>query len=430
MGTVNKSGPATQNYLANVNKFTNNLYIADLASNNQAGSARAVRVKSIVLDSAHPRFKDLGGWDALGVIEYEDVANPVIVSPLPIARPLLGNNKTFPLLEEIVYIFPLPNRDINQTTTDTFDYYVNVVALWNHPHHNAYPTNANQKPESQQKTYQQTELGNVSKISSQPVTLNLGNTFVERSNIHPLLPFEGDIIYEGRWGNSIRLGSTVTTKPPIVKPLNNWSVTGSSGDPIIILRNGQGSSFSAGWLPVVENINNDESSIYLTSTQNIPLTAENTSYTSYNTGSAPTAPNQYAGKQIILNSGRLVFNSTNDHILLTSNKSINLNTSNFNVDSPNGQVVLQTFVDINQVGSIKLGDKDATEPLLYGNITQDLLQELITSIKTFTSGVSKVPPTTPEIASIISYAAVLNGQVTAIEQNILPKIKSNISYTK
>ena len=411
----------------NINSNLNNGFALNQLSLLAAQSKiTPVRVKSIVLDSAHPRFKELGEWDALGTIEYQDVVNPLESDVYPVARPLLGNNKAFPLLEEIVYILSFPNTSIGQITSNESTYYISIVALWNHPHHNAYPSAANQKPESQQKTYTQTQLGNVSKISSQPVTLNLGNTFVERSNIHPLLPFEGDIIYEGRWGNSIRLGSTVTTKPPIVKPLNNWSTSGSSGDPIIILRNGQGSSFSEGWLPVVEDINNNDSSIYLASTQNIPLSASNTSYTSYNTGSAPIAPNQYAEKQIVLNSGRLVFNSTNDHILLTSNKSINLNTSNFNVDSPNGQVVLQTFVDVNQVGSIKLGDKDATEPLLYGNITQDLLQQLITSIKTFTNSVSVAP----NVAAIAVYAQTLNYQVTAIEQNILPKIKSNISYTK
>ena len=411
----------------NINSNINNGFTQNqLALLSAQSKITPVRVKSIVLDASHPRFKDLGEWDALGTIEYQDVVNPLEGDVYPVARPLLGNNKAFPLLEEIVYILSFPNTSIGQISSNESTYYINIVALWNHPHHNAYPSAANQKPESQQKNYQQTELGNISKISSQPVTLNLGNTFVERSNIHPLLPFEGDIIYEGRWGNSIRLGSTVTTKPPIVKPLNNWSTSGSSGDPIMILRNGQGSTFSEGWLPVIEDINNDNSSIYLTSTQKVPLNAANTSYTSYITGSAPTAPNQYAGKQIILNSGRLVFNSTNDHILLTSNKSINLNTSNFNVDSPNGQVVIQTYVNINQTGSIKLGDKDATEPLLYGNITENLLQQLIDGIKTFTNAVF----TAKDVATINIAAKVLNGQVTAIEQNVLPNIKSNISYTK
>ena len=393
---------------------------------NKGGDINAVRVLSIVLDETHPRFEALGGYNAIGIIEYEDVINPNTPNTPPVAKPLLGNNKNLPLINEIVYIISFPDTRIGEITGNVFSYYINIVSLWNHPHHNGFPSNPNVLPESQQKDYIQTQLGNIRRVTDQSTEIYLGNTFVERSNIHPLKPFEGDIITEGRWGNSIRLGSTVTTKPPIVKPLNDWSTSGSSGDPIIILRNGQGSSFSEGWLPVVENINNDESSIYLTSTQKIPLTAANTSYTSYNTGSAPTSPDQYAGKQVILNSGRLVFNSTNDHILLTSNKSINLNTSNFNVDSPNGQVVLQTFADINQVGSIKLGDKDATEPLLYGNITQDLLQQLITSIKIFTNAVF----TAKDVVTINIAAKVLNGQVTAIEQNVLPKIKSNISYTK
>jgi hypothetical protein len=42
---------------------------------------------------------------------------------------------------------------------------------------------------------------------------------------------------------------------------------GTNGDPITILRNGQGNQTKEGWIPIVEDINNDNSSIYLTSTQ-------------------------------------------------------------------------------------------------------------------------------------------------------------------
>jgi hypothetical protein len=419
----------TINGQSSANKRINesNKSFGSFRSLNKGGNINAVRVLSIVLDETHPRFEALGGYNAIGVIEYESVINPNTPNTPPVAKPLLGNNKNLPLINEIVYIISFPDTKIGEITGNVFSYYINIVSLWNHPHHNGFPSNPNILPESQQKDYTQTQLGNIRRVTDQSTEIYLGNTFVERSNIHPLKPFEGDIITEGRWGNSIRLSSTITTKTNEPIGLNNWSTTGSSGDPIIILRNGQGDQVGEeGWIPVTENINDNDSSIYLTSTQRIPLTAANTSYTSYNSGSAPIAPNQYAGKQVILNSGRLVFNSTNDHILLTSNKSINLNTSNFNVDSPNGQVVLQTFVDINQTGSIKLGDKDATEPLLYGNITQDLLQQLITSIKIFTNAVF----TAKEVATINIAAKVLNGQVTAIEQNVLPTIKSNISYTK
>ena len=45
-------------------------------------------------------------------------------------------------------------------------------------------------------------------------------------NIHPILPFAGDKIVEGRFGNSIRLGSTATTDGEIK---NNWSEGSDEG---------------------------------------------------------------------------------------------------------------------------------------------------------------------------------------------------------
>ena len=60
----------------------------------------------------------------------------------------------------------------------------------------------------------------------------------EEKIVSPLQPFEGDVLLEGRWGNSIRLGSTGT------QPNDRYSLTSqftgdSSTDPIIILSNHQ-----------------------------------------------------------------------------------------------------------------------------------------------------------------------------------------------
>ena len=82
-----------------------------------------------------------------------------------------------------------------------------------------------------------------------------------------------------RFGNSIRLGSTIKTKNILYQ--NNWSEFGKNGNPITILRNGQSpDSSDEGWLPVIENINKDLSSIYLTSNQKIPLSSDFRSYPS------------------------------------------------------------------------------------------------------------------------------------------------------
>jgi hypothetical protein len=61
---------------------------------------------------------------------------------------------------------------------------------------------------------------------------NLG--FNENSLIESILPFEGDYILEGRFGNTLRFGST----NKINTGENFWSDSGKNGDPITILTNG------------------------------------------------------------------------------------------------------------------------------------------------------------------------------------------------
>jgi hypothetical protein len=360
------------------------------------------RVISIVLDETHPRFTEFGEWNGLGTIEFDLVDAPTPPNQLyPIARPVDPSVKSFPLINEIVYVLALPNTNIGEFASTKTNYYINTIGIWNHPHHNAFPQNSNILPPSQQKDYVQTELGSVRRVTDQSTEIFLGKTFVERGNIHPLLPFEGDKIVEGRWGNSIRLGSTVKNTP------NTWSSTGTNGDPITIIRNGQGNQTEEGWVPTVEDINNDDTSIYFTSTQKIPLEASSINdYFSYK-NNPPSKPNEYAGKQIILNSGRLVFNTTEDHLLLSSKKSINLNAvESINFDTT-GPTVLQS-------GEIYLGSKNATEPILLGQSTINLLQTLLQELATLTNILSLqvgVPPGAP-LAPTNTQAALTNATIT------------------
>jgi hypothetical protein len=187
------------------------------------------------------------------------------------------------------------------------------------------------------------------------------------------------------------------------KNKNNWSMYGQNGDPITIFRNGQGNQTKEGWIPIVEDVNNDKSSIYLTSTQNVPLTGSSTDYTSYPSGSAPLGPNQYNGAQILLNSGRLVFNSTNDHILLSSPLSINLNAlESINIDTPKNFIV--------QSKNMYLGSNKAKEPLMLGEKTITWLSTLITSLENLNDQIiaattSPTVPGAPSPLPIINAAA-------------------------
>lgn len=342
------------------------------------GRVFSARVISIVLDETHPRFEELGGWNALGAIEYDSVDNPSYGKRVySIAYPLNANNKHFPLIHEVVTLVVAFDTGVKRfekkrsiKAGQTRAYYISTVNAWNTTHHNGYSFLINDNPTTQNKSYVEAEAGSTSIAPSQSVEINLGKTFKERPDIHPLRPFEGDIIHEGRWGNSVRFGSTVKDYP------NNWSDIGTNGDPITIIRNGQGGQDINGNIPIVENINNDDSSIYLTSTQKVPLDVSSISYVSY-TSTPPEIPSQYAGSQILLSSGRLVFNSKSDHILLSSAKSINLNSQeSINID---------TKKFITQADNIYLGKEDlANQQLMLGNNTVAFLKDLIFVLREYT----------------------------------------------
>ena len=212
----------------------------------------------------------------------------------------------------------------------------------------------------------------------------------------------------------MRFGSTVLGQNP-------WSNTGDNGDPIFILRNGQTPSQDNPWIPVNENINSDLGSVYITSTQQIPIDVASAIYNSY-PSDPPQTPNQYDKNQIILNSGRLLFNSNSDHILLTSGKSVNINAYNsFNVDTDNVYI---------QSSKIYLGDKDADEPLLLGNQTVDVLDSLINTLKSFMTiceSLIGVPPGAP-VVPINSIAVTVKNSLTTIQRD-LENIKSKDNFT-
>jgi len=277
----------------------------------ESSSTISARVKDIILDNSHPRFTEFGEWNSIGVIFFEIVANPEFATPITDANayPLFPNIKHYPLKEEIVTLTRASDVNSEGSTTSISWYYFPPVNIWNSPIHNALPLIIN--PNSRTDDYQKADVGFVRQISDSSTNINLG----------------------GRFSNSIRLGSTVNN----AKIPNPWSAAGENGSPIFILRNGQSSNQlnvednSNSWVPTLEDINNDKSSIYLTSTQQIPLLPASSREDSYRKSTPPEAVRTYSGEQIILNSGRLVFNAKNDSIILGAVKSIHL-TSNTSVN--------------------------------------------------------------------------------------------------
>lgn len=338
-----------------------------------------VRVIDIIMDENHPLIKNgTYGLNCLGLAICKGTT-PSNFSKEYHALPLNSNNKTYPTINEHLTIIQstIPNSNGIQFLYDK------PLGLYgsSSPNGNFFPsTTQNINPTSQNLTYEQVEQGAVNIIDNTPTEIIVSsqdnpsqNTFVEKSNIHPLMPFEGDIIYEGRFGNSLRFGSTAKS---LSQYKNNWSETGDNGDPIMILRNGQPKKSSPdGWIPITENINEDLSSIYLTSNQKIPINDTGWNFTSYVT--PPEHPSQFISPQIFLSSDRIVISSKEDSILLRSKNSISLSSvKSVNIDSPS---------TIIQSSNVFLGDKGATESGVKGDTLYNKLDIILTSLITLIS---------------------------------------------
>jgi len=233
------------------------------------------RVKKIILgeklldeltDPLYHSDKDIGSifFEPLYENKSNNTSNSAYSKP---AYPMFNFIRQLPTIGEIVIIFPGPSHNLNDGTDKKDLWYLPAFNIWNSPNSNAFP-NMNEYLE-----YVKSQLskpGYDNRQSSYP-DLPQGYTFQENQDIKTIRPFEGDTILQGRWGQSIRLGSTITN----LKSINTWSNTPieTNGKPITIIVNSQKQLTSQEQLSptTVEDINRDGSSIYMTSGQKIEI---------------------------------------------------------------------------------------------------------------------------------------------------------------
>lgn len=319
------------------------------------------KVYGVVLDENTPSknaFEKVGGWSGIGSVYYLDYSTGIntnvdsvnkedLIKLCKVAKPLDPSNQNYPLIGELIILVDAPSPVSQVDNTAGQKYYTGTINIWNNNQQNS------------------------------PDTVNLGKTFTENADVRLLRSFEGDRIYQGRKGNGIRFGSTVKSRSNI----NEWSSIGNDGDPILIMVNGYVTTNTGSLTPNIEEINKEMSSIWMTSTQKIPL-QPGTSIVNPILSSLP--PSDYVNSQIILNSDRVTINSKKDEVLLfsktnteiSSDNVINLNANNYihlNIESknPNSKILLGTKAD-NTVPD---------EPVLLGGQTHDLLLEMCNTLR-------------------------------------------------
>lgn len=297
-------------------------------------------------------FEKYNGYNGAGTIFYLDFNqakndNEVDLNICKTAIPKDSSTIDYPLIGELVEISHLPSANSQVTNNrESQKYYSKPINLWNSSQQNS------------------------------PSGNTLGDSFTEDGDIRNLISFQGDRIYQGRKGNGIRFGST--TKK--YSDLNEWSSIGKDGDPIAILVNGYITSDIKSTSPNVEEINKELSSIYMTSTQLIPLLPDRNDIV--NPFTKPILPNKYFNSQLILNSDRVTINSKKDEVMIYAKTNIELNTNNIINLNAKGRVHLNS-------GEILLGtnpkNNNIYEPVLLGLSTVELLSNLMAGFQTFIS---------------------------------------------
>jgi hypothetical protein len=256
-----------------------------------------------------------------------------------LARPANMNMKQIPLVGEFVLIYKTFNQDSTPTKRRESWFYLMTVDVQS-------SMNANLLPGISDKT--------ANEISLQ---IKPGKTFQLKS-VSPLQPYEGDFILEGRTSNSIRLSNTIQSGGAYTIP-TPWQGEISADhlitQPIIVLSNGRKNQTNRKF--VVENIQQDDSSLYLTSTQTLPEFRLNNTIRQSKYGESAFPRSQFIGV-----AERITLKAKSDVVVLDSKQAIELNAP-----------------------TVSLGIKKEKEPGLHSTAVENLfnlfLQVMSTSLR-------------------------------------------------
>lgn len=355
------------------------------------------RVVDVIIDAFHPEYSNYGSSQAINGIFYREIGSPVSEensSDLKFAYQGSSNFKLIPVIGEIVKLITAPaefSRDNLPQKQKV--YYTSTVTLWNHPHHNAYPDTL--------------QVGEGA--------ADFGPDFEEADDVNPLQGFPGDLLIEGRQGQSIRFNGSKHEDNPWIDSSNNKK-------PITIISNGQKESGN-GTDNIIEDVNEDPSSIYLTSDHTVELTQANEKRDAWDT--EPEKADKYKGSQIILNGGRLYFNAKEESILMSATEAVGANAKTINLD---GEKYVALDAKKIYLGTDALNRED--EPVLKGQTSTDWLDDFISQFETLIKGMATMPPAPPAaIAKMIATANAIQPVLPVLKKR-LPQLHSKKVYTE
>jgi hypothetical protein len=350
------------------------------------------------------KVKEFGSTPASDVAEVTTIT----------AKPLNTSILRIPIVGEAVLLVKAPSSygTAVRNTSDT--YYLDVVSLQSSIHHNALPTITAKKVQVSSTSgnsgnYSKAAAGSTNKEQEPKVDDN----FSENELVQPLQHYIGDLLIEGRYGNSIRFSTTPKSGKFTVQP--KWS-NGKPAAPITIFRNSiqdKGGKINGF---ITEDFNKEDNVIVQASGQNIVFEQASKVLSSTNNYKLTSWKDENWGKtpQTLISSGRIVFNSFQKEIIAFAKAGIALSSETaITIDA-------KDMVSLN-AKKMELGT-NSDQQLILGNKWQTWMENLIDAIGNLTD-ISPVGPCKPTSAD------PQWGKIMSLKAQI-PTLLSDISFTK
>lgn len=301
------------------------------------------------------------------------------------ARALDANIKNIPIRGEVILVTKAPSPSASARGVSQEYYYSNPVSVQSSVHHNGIPGLShyleNKLPNDTDSRNESQDGIPITTGDKLNVPYTIDPVFVERTDVYPIQPYSGDIILEGRWGQSIRFGSTIDERR-LYPQVPTWKKgLGATGNPILIISNGTNPDAKPTNEFILENIDEDDSSIWLTSGQYVkfePASAYTPSIT--NKSINLFTKNEYGGNAVMIASDRIIFNSRKQELIGFSKEGIGF-SSEKGISLDGKQVV-----EFESEQKISLGI-NAIEPILLGKRTMNWLNDLCQVLMNITKAI-------------------------------------------
>ena len=282
-------------------------------------------VEDIILNEAHPLYAKDGNNVGMVKVRFIPSDRGVPKDQLNWAAPIDSSIREYPLKNELVLVFYslgrlFYTRRINSTNKITESSWPGLSERF-----------SPQVPSQNR--------GNAAQLAAQGGTpyrpwgmkqqFSLGDEFSENPNVRMVRPNEGDLIINGRFGNTVRFGSSLFSNPNTSVPQPNLLLTvGQAPNKVTsidINNDGTKEQVVAGPYGLTyEDINKDKSSIWMVVDEKIVLDPATKTSISHLRSTESSDSTKYTGAQIFVNSDRLILNSKLNEISLFAKKEINL----------------------------------------------------------------------------------------------------------